>query len=85
MIYWSMYDKELFLDFIQEELEDEPLQFKWLMTRAKNKKLKSQIYSKFLMLQTIRNSKDMKIMIWLGAHLKENLFMFLDFGFSFRN
>jgi len=49
-------------DSIQEELEDEPLQFKGTMTRARSKRLKDQNYSKLLMLQAIWNSKNMKIM-----------------------
>jgi len=33
-------DRGLSQDFIQEELEDEPLQFKGPMTRARSKRLK---------------------------------------------
>jgi len=32
------------------------------MTRARNKKLEKQIYSRLMMLQATRNSNDMKIM-----------------------
>ena len=42
-------DRGLSLDFIQE-LEDEPLQFKGPMTRARRKILEEQIYSRLLML-----------------------------------
>jgi len=38
---------------IKEELEDEPLQFKGSMTRAKSKRLEDQIYSRLLILQAI--------------------------------
>jgi len=51
-------------DSIQEELEDESLQFKGPMTRVRNKRLKDQNYSRLLMLQAIWNSKNMKIMAW---------------------
>jgi len=46
-------DRGLSQDFIQEELEDEPLQFKGPMTRARSKRLKDQNYSRLLMLQAI--------------------------------
>jgi len=46
-------DKGLSQDSIQEELEDEPLQFKEPMTRAKSKRLKDQNYSRLIMLQAI--------------------------------
>jgi len=46
-------DRGLSQDFIQEELEDEPLQFKGPMTRARGKRLKDQNYSRLLMLQAI--------------------------------
>jgi len=51
---------------MQEELEDEPLQFKGSMTRARSKRLENQIYSRLLILQPTAsgNSKDMKIMAW---------------------
>jgi len=52
------------MDSIQEELEDELLQFKWPMIRSKSKRLNEQIYSRVMMLQAIGNSKDMKIMDW---------------------
>jgi len=60
----SIFDRGLSLDSIQEEFEDEPLQFKRPMTRAMSKRLENQIYSRLLMLQatTSGNSKDMKIM-----------------------
>jgi len=60
----SSSDKGLSQDSIQEELEDEPLQFKRSMTKTMSKRLEDQIYSRLLMLQTIGNSKDMKIMTW---------------------
>jgi len=50
------------LDSIQEELIDEPLQFKGLITRARSKILEEQIYSSLIMVQATGNSKDMKIM-----------------------
>jgi len=34
------------------------------MIRARSKRLEDQIYSRLLMLQAIKNSKDMKIMAW---------------------
>jgi len=55
-------DKGLSQDSIQEELEDEPLQFKGPMTRARSKRLEDQNYSRLLMLQAILQSKNMKIM-----------------------
>jgi len=55
-------DKGLSQDSIQKELEDEPLQFKGPMTKARSKRLEYQIYSRLLMLQAIWNSKNMKIM-----------------------
>jgi len=49
-------DRELPLDSIQDELEDEPpLQFKRPMTKAKSKILEDQIYYRLLMLQTYGN------------------------------
>jgi len=42
-------DRGLSLDSIQEEIEDEPLQFKGSMTRAKSKILEEQIYSRLMM------------------------------------
>jgi len=59
-------DRGLSLDSIQEELEDEPLQFKGPMTKARSKSLENQIYSRLLMLQvtTSGNSMEMKIMAW---------------------
>jgi len=59
-------DRGLSLDSIQEELEDEHLQFKGPMTRVRSKILENQIYSRLLMLQEIAsgNSKNMKIMAW---------------------
>jgi len=60
----STNNRGLSLDSIQEELEDEPLQFKGSMTRTRSKRLKNQIYSRLLILQATAsgNSKDMKIM-----------------------
>jgi len=57
-------NRGLSLDSIQEELEDEHLQFKGPMTKAKSKRLENHIYSRLLILQatTSGNSKDMKIM-----------------------
>jgi len=57
-------DRGLSLDSIQEELEDEPLQFKGPMTRARSKRLENHIYSRLLVLQATAsgNSEDMKIM-----------------------
>jgi len=40
-----IHDRGLSQDSIQEELEDEPLQFKRPMTRARSKILKDQNYS----------------------------------------
>jgi len=62
----TLPDRGLSLDSIQEELEDEPLQFKGPMTRARSKRLENQIYSRLLKLQATAsgNSKDMKIMAW---------------------
>ena len=57
-------DRGLSQDSIQEELEDEPLQFKGPMRRVRSKRLKDQNYSRLLMLQAIWNSKNMKIMAW---------------------
>jgi len=59
-------DRRLSLDSIQEELEDEHLQFKGPMTRARSKRLKNHIYLRLLILQATAsgNSKDMKIMGW---------------------
>ena len=59
-------DRGLSLDSKQEELEDEPLQFKGPMTRERSKRLENQIYSRLLILQATAsgNSKDMKIMAW---------------------
>jgi len=58
-----LLDRGLSQDSIQEESEDEPLQFKGPMTRARRKRLEDQVYSRLLMLQAIGSSKDMKI--WL--------------------
>jgi len=55
-------DRGLSQDSIQEELEDEHLQFKEPMARAMSKIFEDQIYSRLLMLQGIKNTKDMKIM-----------------------
>jgi len=60
----SQCDRRLSQDSIQEELENEALQFKGPMTSARSKILEYQIYSRLLMLQEIKNSKDMKIMAW---------------------
>jgi len=49
----SSSDRGLSQDSIQEELEDEPLQFKGPMTRARSQRLKDQNYSRLLMLQAI--------------------------------
>jgi len=46
-------DRGLSQDSIQEELEDEPLQFKGPVRRERNKRLKDQNYSRLLMLQAI--------------------------------
>jgi len=46
-------DRGLSQDSIQEELEDEPLQFKGPVTRARSKRLKYQNYSRLIMLQAI--------------------------------
>jgi len=46
-------DRGLSQDSIQEELEDEPLQSKRTMTRARSKRLEDQNYSRLLMLQAI--------------------------------
>jgi len=46
-------DRGLSQDSIQEELEDEPLQFKGPMRRVRSKRLKDQNYSRLLMLQAI--------------------------------
>jgi len=43
-------DKGLSLDPIQEELEEEVLQFKGPMTRSRTKSLEEHIYSKLMML-----------------------------------
>jgi len=42
-------DRGLSLDSIQEELEDEPLQFKEPITRARSMRLEDEIYSRLLM------------------------------------
>jgi len=65
-------DWGLSLDSIQEELEDEPLQFKGPMTKARSKRLENQIYSRILMLQepTIENQRIWRS--WLGSHLKDS-------------
>jgi len=39
----SQFDRGISLDCIQEELEDEPLQFKGPMTKARSKRLEDQI------------------------------------------
>jgi len=51
-------DRGLSKDSIQEELEDEPLQFKGPMTRTRSKRLKDQNYSRLLMLQAILKFKE---------------------------
>jgi len=50
---YCVHDRGLSQDSIQEELEDEPLQFKRPMTRARSKRLEDQNYSRLLMLQAI--------------------------------
>jgi len=57
-------DRGLSLDSIQEELEDEPIQFKRHMRRTRSKRLEEQIYSRLLILQGIENSKDTEIMAY---------------------
>jgi len=57
-------NRGLYLNFIQEDFEDEPLQFKGPMTKVTSKRLEDQICSRFFMLQATGNSKDMKIMAW---------------------
>jgi len=59
-------DRGLSLDTKQKELEDEPLQFKGPMTKARSKRLENQIYSRLFMLQATASgdSKDIKIMAW---------------------
>jgi len=52
------YDRRLSLDPIEEELEEEPLQFKETTIRSRNKHLEEQISSRILMLHEDWNSKD---------------------------
>jgi len=61
VLFDTSSDRGLSLDSIQEELEDELLQFKGPMIRARSKRLENQIYSRLLMLG---NLKDIKIMTW---------------------
>jgi len=78
MIRWKIpyilkkNDRGLSLDSIQEELEDEHLQFKGPMTRARSKILENQIYSRLLMLQAIEVGIQRIWRSWLGALLKDS-------------